>query len=170
MTPGAGFTEIAEQPSGESPAADLESEWATNRPAIAAAWASANAAALGLEIRAGSSGPAVFDLSIDRMYVTQAVQTLSNSVSLVSGRAGLLRVFARASQTAVDVPSVRVSVYNGGALVATNTIAGARPAPVAIDESDLVLLLELQPAGKSGAARLLDRCRGGPRSCDHRVQ
>jgi hypothetical protein len=137
VTPGAGFTEIAEQASGESPAADLESEWATNRPAIASAWASANAAALGLEIRAGSSGPSILDLSIDRMYVTQAVQTLTNTVSLVSSRAGLLRVFVRASQSAVDVPSVRVSVYNGSTLIATNTIAGARPAPVAIDESDL---------------------------------
>ena len=137
VTPGAGFTEIAEQASGESPAADLESEWATNRASIGAVWASANAAALGLEIRAGSSGPAVFDLTIDRMYVTQAVQTLDNTVSLVSGRAGLLRVFVRASQNAADVPAVRVSVYNGGTLVSTNTIAGARPAPPAIDEGDL---------------------------------
>ncbi len=137
VTPGPGFTEIAEQPSGESPTSDLEAEWATNRPAIAAAWAGANAAALGIEIRAGASGPTVLDLSIDRIYVTQAVQTLNNTVPLVTSRAGLVRVFVRANQNVVDVPSVRVSIYNGSALVATNTIAGTRPAPVAIDESDL---------------------------------
>ncbi|HKW14196.1 MAG TPA: hypothetical protein VJS69_06910, partial [Candidatus Krumholzibacteria bacterium] len=30
ITPGGGFAEIAEQPSGESPLADLQAEWATN--------------------------------------------------------------------------------------------------------------------------------------------
>ena len=137
VTPGAGFTEVAEQPSGESPAADLESEWATNRPAIAAAWASANAGALGFEIRAGSTGPVSFDLLVDRVYVTQSVQTLSNSVNLVSGRAGLVRVFVRASLPAADIPSVRISVYHGATLVSTTTVAGTRSAPVTIDESDL---------------------------------
>ena len=57
VTPGAGFTEIAEQASGESPLSDLEAEWATNQPALTASWASANAGALGIEIVAGQSSP-----------------------------------------------------------------------------------------------------------------
>jgi hypothetical protein len=138
VAPGSGFTEVAEQASGESPSSDLEAEWATNHAAIGATWPSANAGALGIEIKAGSAGgPSLLDLTVDRIYVTQAVQTLGNSVSLVAGRAGLLRVFVRADQNAVDIPSVHVSVYNGGALVASTTIAGTRPAPVAVDESDL---------------------------------
>ncbi len=52
VTPGAGFTEIDEQPSSESTSADLFAEWAVNRPWINATWAKKNAAALGVEIKA----------------------------------------------------------------------------------------------------------------------
>jgi Big-like domain-containing protein/invasin-like protein/calcineurin-like phosphoesterase family protein len=52
ITPGAGFTEIDEQPSTESTAADLFAEWAVNLPTINASWASKNAGALGVEIKA----------------------------------------------------------------------------------------------------------------------
>jgi len=57
VTPGAGFTEIAEQPSGESTPGDLEAEWATNLPLIAATWAPLNGGALGIEIRARTTQP-----------------------------------------------------------------------------------------------------------------
>lgn len=58
VTPGIGFTEIAEQPSGESPQGDLEVEWGTNLNAIAATWATLNGGALGIEIKTGTpSGP-----------------------------------------------------------------------------------------------------------------
>ena len=56
VTPGSGFTEIAEQPSGESTPADLEAEWATNDNTIDASWASLNGAALGVEIKSGTGG------------------------------------------------------------------------------------------------------------------
>ncbi len=137
VTPGSGFAEIAEQPSAEGTASDLEAEWATNRPAIAASWAAANGGAMGIEIRAGNSGPTILDLTVDKIYVTQSVQTLSNAVPLIKSKAALLRVFARANQNAADVPSVRVSFYNGASLVASTTIAGSHPAPVTLDESDL---------------------------------
>ena len=52
VTPGAGFSEIFEQPSNESTPADLQAEWAPNLPAITASWLARNAAALGLEIKA----------------------------------------------------------------------------------------------------------------------
>jgi len=55
-TPGAGFTEIAEQPSGEGTPSDLQAEWAVNDNSIDATWSSLNAAALGVEIRAGTGG------------------------------------------------------------------------------------------------------------------
>jgi len=58
VTPGAGFTAIAEQPDGESPFADLAAQWAVNASPIAASWSQIlNAGALGLEIKAGAAGP-----------------------------------------------------------------------------------------------------------------
>lgn len=52
VTPGAGFTEIGEQPSGESTPGDLEAEWAVNLPSITASWASLTGGVLGIEIKA----------------------------------------------------------------------------------------------------------------------
>jgi hypothetical protein len=57
VTPGAGFTEIAEQPPGESTPGDLEAEWAPNVNTITATWASLNSAALGIEIKAAGAVP-----------------------------------------------------------------------------------------------------------------
>jgi len=59
VTPGAGFTEISEQPSAESTPSDLEAEWATNLNTIAATWTNLNGAALGVQIKAGSSASGV---------------------------------------------------------------------------------------------------------------
>jgi hypothetical protein len=55
ITAGTGFTRIDEEASGESPYADLLSEWALNRTVIDASWLAKNAAALGVEIRAAAS-------------------------------------------------------------------------------------------------------------------
>ncbi len=55
ITPGTGFTEVAEQPSGENTAADLEVEWTFNDNTIDAGWIPSNGGGLGIEIRA--SGP-----------------------------------------------------------------------------------------------------------------
>ncbi len=58
ITPGAGFTEISEQPSGESTPGDLEAAWATNLTPIAAGWPlNLNAGALGVEIKARTVAP-----------------------------------------------------------------------------------------------------------------
>jgi hypothetical protein len=56
VTPGAGFAEIAEHASSESPAADLQAQWTSNDNTINATWPSANGAGLGIEIRAGQGG------------------------------------------------------------------------------------------------------------------
>ena len=55
VTPGPGFTEISEVPSGESTPGDLQAEWAVNLNTITASWATSHAGALGLEIRARNS-------------------------------------------------------------------------------------------------------------------
>ena len=57
VTPGTGFTEIGEQPPGETTPGDLEAEWATNLPGITATWAPLNGGALGVEIKAGTTQP-----------------------------------------------------------------------------------------------------------------
>ena len=53
VAPGAGFTEITEQPSGETPPSDLQTEWSTGDNTINANWPNANGGAIGLELRAG---------------------------------------------------------------------------------------------------------------------
>jgi hypothetical protein len=62
VTPGAGFTELGEQSSGETAAGDLQAESATNRNTIAATWSTLNGGALGVEIKAAAavvSGPRI---------------------------------------------------------------------------------------------------------------
>jgi hypothetical protein len=52
VTPGAGFTKIDEQPSGENTPGDLFAEWTTNNNAITATWTNLRGGALGVEIKA----------------------------------------------------------------------------------------------------------------------
>ena len=59
VTPGAGFTEIAEAPSAESPPSDVQAEWATSLNTIDASWNNLRGAALGIEIRAGTPAEVV---------------------------------------------------------------------------------------------------------------
>ena len=56
ITPGAGFTGIGQQSSGESPQGSLFAEWKANSSAIGASWASSNAGAVGVEIKAAGGG------------------------------------------------------------------------------------------------------------------
>jgi adhesin/invasin len=56
VTPGAGFTEISENASGESTPGDLQTQWGLNLNTIRATWAGLNGAALGLEIKAAITG------------------------------------------------------------------------------------------------------------------
>ncbi|HYT70967.1 MAG TPA: galactose oxidase-like domain-containing protein [Gemmatimonadales bacterium] len=76
VTPGAGFTEISEQPSAESPRSDLEAERATNDNTIDASWATAlNAAALGVEIKAARTVASVEVTPVEvSIAVGQAMQ------------------------------------------------------------------------------------------------
>ncbi len=52
ITPGAGFTEIDEQPANEGTRGDLQAEWAVDRPTIGASWTTLKGGALGVELKA----------------------------------------------------------------------------------------------------------------------
>lgn len=56
VIPGSGFTEITQQPSAESPNADLEAEWTTNDNTVDASWTGLNGAALGVELKSATGG------------------------------------------------------------------------------------------------------------------
>ncbi|MGH7512341.1 MAG: Ig-like domain-containing protein [Gemmatimonadales bacterium] len=73
ITPGAGFAEIAEQPSGETTAADLQAEWAVNDNSIDASWVKLNAGALGVEIRSAGSAPPVPVASVEVTPATSSI-------------------------------------------------------------------------------------------------
>jgi hypothetical protein len=75
-----------------------------------------------------SVGPAALDLSVDGMYLTQAIQRPDNSVPLVKDRNGYLRVFLKASVANTAQVSVRARYFINGQLVRTDTV----PAPTAI--------------------------------------
>jgi hypothetical protein len=61
----------------------------------------------------------VLNLTIDGLYITQAVQNLNGDVPLVAGRDGLLRVFVRANAANTAQPVVRARLYDGATLVST---------------------------------------------------
>ena len=79
------------------------------------------------------------NLCIEGAYITQAIQAFDNSVPLVAGRNGLLRVFVRSSGANAAQPPVRVRFYNSsGALVNTTTIqAPSATVPTTLEEGTL---------------------------------
>ncbi len=84
-------------------------------------------------------GAAAINLTIDDLYITQVVQTLTGNVPLVAGRDGLLRVFVRATQANNAHPDVRVRFYSGGNLASTVTItAPGTSVPTSINEGLLL--------------------------------
>ena len=79
------------------------------------------------------------NLTIAGLYVTQSAQTYDGSVPLVKDRNGYLRVFAVANRTNLEVPSVRVRVYNSADVVVSTVIipAPGLTVPTSVDESSL---------------------------------
>lgn len=72
VTPGGGFSEMAEVGSPESPPSDLQAEWATNDNTVDASWVSLNGAAVGVEIRGGEPAPPPPPVSAAQSTVTAA--------------------------------------------------------------------------------------------------
>jgi hypothetical protein len=63
------------------------------------------------------------DITIDNVEITQAVQTLSNGVSLVAGRSTFVRVYARANFSGIfNQVYVSLSAYRGGVLLSPSPI------------------------------------------------
>jgi hypothetical protein len=107
-----------------------------------------------------SSGVGGLNLCIDGAYVTQSVQAYDNSVPLVAGRNGLLRVFVRASGPNSALPAVRARFYSGATLVNTVMIpAPVASVPTSVDEATLSSSWNVQVSGASlqpGLRILLD--------------
>jgi hypothetical protein len=81
---------------------------------------------------------AQFNLTIESLYITQAVQTLSAAVPLVAGQPGLLRVFVKASAPNVAAPTVRLRLYQGPDLNETVTLLpNVSGVPTSITEGTL---------------------------------
>ncbi len=57
------------------------------------------------------------DLHVDKVQFTQSTQTLDNTVPIVAGKAGLVRVFALANLANSAAPTVEVTLFNNGAPV-----------------------------------------------------
>ncbi|HEX5634327.1 MAG TPA: hypothetical protein VFX50_13900, partial [Gemmatimonadales bacterium] len=69
------------------------------------------------------------DLVIDAMNVTQVVQSPTDTVPLVAGRDGLVRVFVRATGPNSAAPAVRLRLFHGSASVPVRTWTLPAPRP-----------------------------------------
>ena len=82
--------------------------------------------------------PPQFNLSIDGMYVTQAVQKFDGSVPLIAGMPGLVRVFVKASTPNSVGTTVRLRIYQGSTLSQTLTLLPNTPGvPTTISEGTI---------------------------------
>ena len=85
-----------------------------------------------------SNAPGAFNLQIAGMYITQSSQRPDGSVPLIEGRDGYLRLFVIASADNAAVPSVRVHIYQGAALVRSLSVAApSGSAPTVTQEQPL---------------------------------
>ena len=86
-------------------------------------------------IYTSSSGP--LNLTVDGVTLTQVVQTYANTVPLVAGRDGYIRVFGRANQSNDVNTQVRVRMYVGETLVNTMMLSKAPGVAMIPDQSSL---------------------------------
>ena len=89
------------------------------------------------------------NLTIAGLYVTQSAQKYDGSVPLVKDRNGYLRVFAVANRTNVELPSVRVRIYNSASAVVSTVVIPAPGlfVPTSVDESSLAYSWNTPVAG-----------------------
>lgn len=94
--------------------------------------------------------PALLDLHIEKVQLTQSTQTLDNTVPVVAGKNGLIRVFPLANQVNTASPLVRVNLLNDGVPVHGYPKLIAAPGtgvPTTLDESSLTSSWNLAVAG-----------------------
>jgi hypothetical protein len=122
VTPGAGFTEISEQPANEGTKGDLQAEWAVNQPTITASWVNLKAGALGVEIRAGNAGPVMPVASVEVSPASASVPVGSTvQLSAALKDAGGEPLSGRTVTWATDAP--QIATVSGTGLV-TGVAAG----------------------------------------------
>ena len=98
------------------------------------------------------------------IQLTQGVQTFTNTVPLVSGRDGFLRVYVVANEANTAKPRVRVRVYDSGTFLQTFTIdAPGNSAPTSADEGNLAASWNVGHSGGPDPARPRARGRTRPR-------
>lgn len=90
---------------------------------LVTSFASSATGAYALAIDGGATG--ALNLTVDNVYLTQAVQRPDGQVPLVAGQEAYLRVFVRASAVNSAAPSVRVRFHSGNTLVETRTLAAS---------------------------------------------
>ncbi len=86
-----------------------------------------------------NSASSLLDFHVEKVQLTQSTQTLDNTVPIIAGKPGLIRVFVLANQTyAATAPTVQVTLLNNGVAVggypkaATYSGTGV---PTTVDES-----------------------------------
>ena len=137
-------------------------------PASQAPVVTAGATASAAVAYSASGAGITLDLTVNGVYLTQAIQKYDGSVPLVAGRDAYLRVFGLANQVNSAQPPIRVRFYNGATLVQTYTIAApSAGVPTAVTEGTLAsswnvlvpaaqvqpglrVLAEVDPAGTIG--------------------
>ena len=83
-----------------------------------------------------SDGP--INLTIDGVTITQSIQTYGQTVPLVAGRDGFIRVYARANQPNSSSVQVRVRLYVNDVLVNTMSLSSTGTGvPIAPDQGQL---------------------------------
>ncbi|NOT10170.1 MAG: hypothetical protein HOP28_18405 [Gemmatimonadales bacterium] len=86
----------------------------------------------------GAGGGGSLNLTINGVYLTQAIQRYDGTVPLVAGRNAYLRVFVLANQANAAAPQVRVRLYAGSTLLQTTTLsAPSGSVPTAVNEGVL---------------------------------
>ena len=100
---------------------------------------SANATAQ-VTVGYGPITSASLNLRIDGLYLTQSTQAYTNTVPLVAGRNGYLRVFVLANEPNAASPAVRVRFFRGGTVTRTLNIPASNAATVtSVQEGELAL-------------------------------
>lgn len=119
VTPGSGFTEIAQQPSGESPNGDLQAEWATNDNTIDATWLNLNGAGLGVEIKSNTGGGGGSGVSAALSTVTASPTSIPAEPGLNLGTLSVITVTVRdASNQPVSGATVALTATGTGNFLA----------------------------------------------------
>jgi hypothetical protein len=87
---------------------------------------------------ASGGGSGTSNLQVENAYITQAVQTWSGAAALVANREALVRVFVTAAASNTVQPTVRVRLFENGALFRTLTIpAPGAGVPTSVNEGVL---------------------------------